>query len=203
LLIRSTRCRDSPASRRASLTDDERREKQNRPIRTEYIPDHRIPPLAAHPGCRDPRPFGAHGDGFPARSGGCVGIRRELKGGSGGPRARGRLLPALDRLIDGLDQRLVRAAGTSARYQASRGRIGHRGPGGSRAWDRARSAGYSPHLTAENVASGQKSFSEAMRGWERSASHKRNLLLPDAEAAGVAVSYRNGRAYYTLVLGAE
>ena len=102
-----------------------------------------------------------------------------------------------------LDQRLVRAAGTSARYQASRGRIGHRGPGGSRAWDRARSAGYSPHLTAENVASGQKSFSEAMRGWERSASHKRNLLLPDAEAAGVAVSYRNGRAYYTLVLGAE
>jgi uncharacterized protein YkwD len=102
-----------------------------------------------------------------------------------------------------LDQRLVRAAGTSARYQASRGRIGHRGPGGSRAWDRARSAGYSPHLAAENVASGQRSFSEAMRGWERSASHKRNLLLPDAEAAGVAVSYRNGRAYYTLVLGAE
>ena len=28
-----------------------------------------------------------------------------------------------------LDQRLVQAAGTSARYQASRGRIGHRGPG--------------------------------------------------------------------------
>jgi uncharacterized protein YkwD len=102
-----------------------------------------------------------------------------------------------------LDQRLIRAAGTSARYQASRGRIGHRGPGGSRPWDRARSAGYSPHLTAENVASGQRSFSEAMRGWEHSAEHKRNLLLPDAEAAGVAVSYRNGRAYYTLVLGAE
>jgi uncharacterized protein YkwD len=102
-----------------------------------------------------------------------------------------------------LDQRLIRAAGTSARYQASRGRIGHRGPGGSRPWDRARSAGYSPHLTAENVASGQKSFSEAMRGWERSPDHKRNLLLPDAESAGVAVSYRNGRAYYTLVLGAE
>jgi uncharacterized protein YkwD len=102
-----------------------------------------------------------------------------------------------------LDQRLIGAARTSARYQASRSRIGHRGPGGSRPWDRARSAGYSPHLTAENVASGQKSFGEAMRGWEHSAEHKRNLLLPDAEAAGVAVSYRNGRAYYTLVLGAE
>jgi uncharacterized protein YkwD len=102
-----------------------------------------------------------------------------------------------------LDQRLVRAAGASTRYQASRGKIGHRGPGGSKVWDRARSAGYSSHLAAENVASGQKSFSEAMRGWERSAGHRRNLLLPDAEAAGVAVSYRNGRAYYTLVLGAE
>jgi uncharacterized protein YkwD len=87
-----------------------------------------------------------------------------------------------------LDQRLVQAAGTSARYQASRGRIGHRGPGGSRPWDRARSAGYSPHLTAENVASGQKSFGEAMRGWEHSAEHKRNLLLPDAQAAGIAVT---------------
>jgi uncharacterized protein YkwD len=102
-----------------------------------------------------------------------------------------------------LDQRLTQAAGVSARYQASRGRIGHRGANGSRPWDRAKRAGYSPGLTAENVASGQKSFSEAMRGWERSADHKRNLLLPDAEAAGVAVSYRNGRAYYTLVLGAE
>ena len=60
-----------------------------------------------------------------------------------------------------------------------------------------------PVLTAENVASGQKSFSEAMRGWERSPEHKRNLLLPDAESVGVAMSYRNGRAYYTLVLGAE
>ena len=81
--------------------------------------------------------------------------------------------------------------------------IGHRGPGGSRPWDRARGAGYSPHLTAENVASGQKSFGEAMHGWEHSAEHKRNLLLPDAQAAGIAVSYRHGRAYYTLVLGAE
>ena len=102
-----------------------------------------------------------------------------------------------------LDQRLIQAASVSARYQAGRGRIGHRGAGGSRSWDRAKSAGYSPVLTAENVASGQKSWSEAMRGWEGSAEHKRNLLLPDAQAAGVAVSYRNGRAYYTLVLGAE
>src|SRR5262245_55097768 len=82
------------------------------------------------------------------------------------------------------------AAGVSARYQASHGRIGHRGAGGSRAWDRARSAGYSPVLTTENVASGQKSFGDAMRGWEQSAEHKRNLPLPEAQAAGIAVSYQ-------------
>jgi uncharacterized protein YkwD len=102
-----------------------------------------------------------------------------------------------------LDQRLSRAAAAQAQTQARRGKIGHQSADGSKPWDRAKRAGYAAHLTAENVASGQKSFSEAMRGWERSAPHKRNLLLPDAQAAGVAVSYRNGRAYYTLVLGAE
>jgi uncharacterized protein YkwD len=102
-----------------------------------------------------------------------------------------------------LDQRLSRAAAAQAQTQARRGKIGHQGADGSKPWDRAKRAGYAAHLTAENVASGQRSFSEAMRGWERSAPHKRNLLLPDAQAAGVAVSYRNGRAYYTLVLGAE
>jgi uncharacterized protein YkwD len=102
-----------------------------------------------------------------------------------------------------LDARLSKAAAAQARDQARRGRIGHQGSDGSKPVQRAARAGYNGNLTAENVASGQKSFSEAMRGWQRSASHKRNLLLPDAEAAGVAVSYRNGRAYYTLVLGAE
>src|SRR5262245_36225891 len=46
-------------------------------------------------------------------------------------------------------------------------------------------------------------FGEAMRGWEQSAEHKRNLPLPEAQAAGIAVSYQNGRAHHTLVLGAE
>jgi uncharacterized protein YkwD len=102
-----------------------------------------------------------------------------------------------------LDARLSKAAAAQARDQARRGRIGHQGSDGSKPVQRAARAGYNANLAAENVASGQKSFSDAMRGWERSADHKRNLLLPDAEAAGVAVSYRNGRAYYTLVLGAE
>ncbi len=102
-----------------------------------------------------------------------------------------------------LDQRLNRAASMQARDQARRGAIGHKGADGSKPSQRAERAGYKPNLTAENVASGQKSFSQAMQAWERSPDHKRNLLLPTAEAAGIAVSYRNGRAYYTLVLGSE
>jgi uncharacterized protein YkwD len=102
-----------------------------------------------------------------------------------------------------LDQRLNKAAAVQSQAQARRGKIGHQGADGSKPRQRAERAGYKPNLTAENVASGQKSFSQAMRGWERSPDHKRNLLLPSAEAAGIAVSYRNGRAYYTLVLGSE
>ena len=42
-------------------------------------PDAGVSPPAACPGCRDPRPLGADGDGFPARSGGGVGIRRKFQ----------------------------------------------------------------------------------------------------------------------------
>lgn len=40
--------------------------------------------------------------------------------------------------------------------------------------------------------------------WEGSSGHRRNLLLPAISAAGVAIAQaENGRAYWTLVLGAE
>jgi uncharacterized protein YkwD len=98
--------------------------------------------------------------------------------------------------------RLNKAASVQAQMQARRGAIGHKGPDGSRSMQRAARSNYHGYLSAENVASGQKSFSQALRGWEGSPEHKRNLLLPEAEAVGVAVSYRGRRAYYTLVLGA-
>ena len=39
---------------------------------------------------------------------------------------------------------------------------------GSRPNDRAKRAGYHPKIAAENVASGQKSFGDVLRGWEES-----------------------------------
>ena len=85
-----------------------------------------------------------------------------------------------------------------AEDQAGRSRIGHYGSDGSKPKDRATRAGYHPRIAAENVASGQKSFSDVMQSWVGSSGHRRNLLLPNVNAAGVAMAQNdNGRAYWT------
>ena len=59
-------------------------------------------------------------------------------------------------------------------------------------------------IASENVASGQKSFSDVMRSWEGSSGHRENLLRPEVTAIGVAMAKNSsGRPYWTLVLGAE
>jgi uncharacterized protein YkwD len=103
-----------------------------------------------------------------------------------------------------LDERLTRAAAMQSQTQAKRSWIGHDGPGGSRAKDRAARAGYRAKIASENVASGQKSFSDVMRSWEGSSGHRENLLRPEVTAIGVAMAKNSsGRPYWTLVLGAE
>jgi uncharacterized protein YkwD len=103
-----------------------------------------------------------------------------------------------------LDARLSRAAAAHAADQARRGRMGHSGSDGSKPMDRAARAGYSPKIASENVAAGHKSFSDVLRGWEGSSGHRENLLRPNVNAVGVAMSQSSdGRAYWTLVLGAE
>ena len=65
-------------------------------------------------------------------------------------------------------------------------------------------AGYHPKIAAENVAAGEKSFSDVLRGWEESSGHRSNLLLPSVSAVGVGMAQNaSGRAYWTLDLGAE
>ena len=51
---------------------------------------------------------------------------------------------------------------------------------------------------------GPEILSDVMQSWEGSSSHRCNFLLPNVSAAGVAMTQNdNGRAYWTLVLGAE
>ena len=103
-----------------------------------------------------------------------------------------------------LDARLIKAAAMQSETQAKRSWIGHDGPDGSRAKDRATRAGYRAKIASENVASGQKSFSDVMRSWEASAGHRENLLRPEVTGIGVAMAKNSsGRPYWTLVLGAE
>jgi uncharacterized protein YkwD len=103
-----------------------------------------------------------------------------------------------------LDARLSRAAAMQSKNQAARSWIGHDGPDGSKPKDRAARAGYRAKIASENVASGQKSFSDAMRSWEGSSGHRENLLRPEVTGIGVAMAENeSGRPYWTLVLGAE
>jgi uncharacterized protein YkwD len=103
-----------------------------------------------------------------------------------------------------LDARLSRAAAMQSEAQAGRSWIGHYGSDGSTPKDRAERAGYHAKIASENVASGQKSFSDVLRFWKESSGHRNNLLRPNVTAAGVAMAKnKSGRAYWTLVLGAE
>jgi uncharacterized protein YkwD len=103
-----------------------------------------------------------------------------------------------------LDARLSRAAAMQSENQAARSWIGHYGPDGSKPKDRAARAGYRAKIASENVASGQKTFGDAMQSWEGSSGHRENLLRPEVTAIGVAMAKNeSGRPYWTLVLGAE
>lgn len=103
-----------------------------------------------------------------------------------------------------LDERLSRAAAMQSAAQAGRSWIGHSGAGGSTPMARAASAGFHAKIASENVASGQKSFGDVLRFWKQSSGHRTNLLRPNVTAIGVAMAKnKSGRAYWTLVLGAE
>lgn len=103
-----------------------------------------------------------------------------------------------------LDARLSRAAAMQSEAQAGRSWIGHYGSDGSTPKGRAARVGFHAKLASENVAAGQKSFGDALHFWKESPGHRTNLLRPNVTALGVAMAKnQSGRAYWTLVLGAE
>jgi uncharacterized protein YkwD len=103
-----------------------------------------------------------------------------------------------------LNAKLTAAAKAHSQDLAKNDRISHFGSDGSDIEERARRAGYSFNLIAENVGTGQRTPAEVIRGWQQSPSHNENLLLPDAEEMGIAVIHRPESQYqtfWTLVLG--
>lgn len=102
-----------------------------------------------------------------------------------------------------LNAKLTAAAKSHSRDLSKWDRISHYGSDGSNPWDRVKRTGYKPRLAAENVGTGQVSFAEVMRGWKESAGHNKNLLLADANEAGLALvndPRTEFKSFWTLVL---
>lgn len=103
-----------------------------------------------------------------------------------------------------LHPQLSNAAAKHSKDLARLDKISHFGSDGSNPWQRVERTGYKPKLAAENVGTGQKDFSEVMKGWKASPSHNENLLLPDASHMGIALVH-NGKSknktFWTLILG--
>jgi uncharacterized protein YkwD len=103
-----------------------------------------------------------------------------------------------------INTKLNQAAQMQAEDLAKHDRISHYGSDGSDVEDRARRAGYTFRMIAENIGTGQRSASEVIQGWQKSPSHNKNLLLPDAEHMGIALVYNPNsefKTFWALVLG--
>ncbi len=78
----------------------------------------------------------------------------------------------------------------------------HTAPDGSRPWDRAAAAGSRCRTVGENIACGQRSAAEVVRGWMNSPGHRANILRPEFTRIGVGLA-GGGRAgtYWTALRG--
>jgi len=86
--------------------------------------------------------------------------------------------------------------------RAAQGSISHEGSDGSGHGDRLLAANYVYSITAENVASGQKSWEQVFKAWQDSPGHNVNLLRDDVTEFGVAVSYnpKTSQSIYWVML---
>ena len=64
----------------------------------------------------------------------------------------------------------------------------HVGSDGSKAWDRARRAGYKDGFIGENIAAGTPSIAEAMAGWMDSPPHRANIVRDGFLHLGVGLT---------------
>ncbi|MGV9850078.1 CAP domain-containing protein [Streptomyces sp. NPDC003442] len=101
------------------------------------------------------------------------------------------------------DPRLTAAAQAHSDDMVARDFYSHTGPEGHQPWDRARTAGATHRGIGENIACGQRSPEEVVRGWMNSPGHRANILKPDFTHIGVghATGSRAG-TYWTQVFGA-
>jgi len=104
-----------------------------------------------------------------------------------------------------LDPQLTTASRLHAEDLAHHGIISHSGTDGSTHSDRVERTGYKFSIVAENVASGQNSWSDVFKAWQDSPGHNENLLLPEVTDFGVALVYDRTtqyRYYWAMLVAA-
>ncbi|PKT74689.1 stress protein [Streptomyces populi] len=100
------------------------------------------------------------------------------------------------------DVRLTAAAQAHSADMVARDFYAHTAPEGGRPWDRAAAAGCTHRAIGENIACGQRSPAEVVRGWMDSPGHRANILKPDFTHIGIGLA-GGGRAgtYWTQLFG--
>ncbi|MEV8475706.1 CAP domain-containing protein [Streptomyces sp. NPDC051173] len=111
-------------------------------------------------------------------------------------RASAGLPPLADDLLLGA------AAQAHSADMVARDFYAHISPEGSRPWDRAAAAGCAHRGIGENIACGQRSPAEVVRGWMDSPGHRANILDPGFTHIGIGF-VGGGRAgtYWTQLFG--
>ncbi|PSM40662.1 stress protein [Streptomyces dioscori] len=101
------------------------------------------------------------------------------------------------------DPLLTRAAQAHSADMVARAFYSHTAPDGSEPWDRAAAAGSPRRTIGENIACGQRSPAEVVRGWMDSPGHRANILKPAFTHLGVGFA-GGGPAgtYWTQLFGA-
>lgn len=99
------------------------------------------------------------------------------------------------------EARLVAAAEAQSRAMAAKNDMDHYVDGPLP--QRIKRFGYPFATASENIARGQPNFDVAMKGWEDSPGHRRNLLDPKVTEAGFAAvrQKETGRIFWTQIFG--
>lgn len=100
------------------------------------------------------------------------------------------------------NDQLAAAAAAHARDLDQSGLLTHDGSQGETLSQRLRSAGYRLCFAAENLADGFPTPERVVAGWKGSTKHRTNMLAPQANSAGAALSNLAGRPVWVLNVGA-
>ena len=96
---------------------------------------------------------------------------------------------------------LVKAAQSYAKKMALQDFLNHTGKDGSTPGSRIQKAGYDwmnsrkGSMIAENIAAGQNSVLEVMRGWSKSKSHYKNMVTPEFTHVGFGMAINTNSKY--------